>query len=265
MAMRKQLVAGASAIVIMFTMAGAVMRMTPSDLPRLNERLEALRPSNPLAYFELAEEVADGATTIEDRTLARTLFGLSGALDRNRFGRSACLALADFEEDPAQKRRLLALADLLDDGTSLQRRDQRLQRQAIDPAAAFAVAQALHEYRQGSGTRALRALEQAGAMELLHAYDDALRGGARRFLEDCALYRSGDPPALSADDVSRMLHLEAALLAGADRNWTDELLLTNGSTLIEVDPDQIADALRVDVNRPVFREGRWREVTDARR
>ncbi|MCA9297208.1 MAG: hypothetical protein KC983_11840 [Phycisphaerales bacterium] len=250
---------------ILIMLAGAVIGMTGADVPRLNERLAALRPSNPLAYFELGEEVADGATSIEERTLARTLFGLAGALDRDRFGRSACLALADIEEDAAQKRRLLALADLLDDGTSLRRRDGRTQRKSIDPAAAFAVAQALHEYRQGSGTRALRALEQAGAMELLNAYDDALRGGARRFLEDCELYRSGDPPALSADDVSRMLHLEAALLAGADRTWTDELLLTDGATLIEVDPDQIAESLHVDVNRPVYRDGRWREMTERRR
>ena len=47
-----------------------------------------------MGYFELAEEVADEATTTEDRALARHLFGLAATLRSESLARSACLALA---------------------------------------------------------------------------------------------------------------------------------------------------------------------------
>jgi len=246
-------------------MAVSVVMMLASraDLPRLESRLEALRPEAPLEYFLLGEEVADVARSADDRQLARQLYGLAGALDRERLGRSACLARADIEEDPLAKRRLLALADLLDDRVTFRRRQHETQ-QLDDPAAAYAVAQALHHYRLGEGSRALRALEQAGARTLLERHDAALRGGVRRFIEDCELYRSGKRPPLGENDVSRLVHLEAALLAGRPRSWSDALLLSNGETLIEVEPDHTEQAFGVDVDRPYYRDGLWVSHEDAR-
>ncbi len=77
-------------------------------------RLEALNPADALAYFELAEEVADAAGDQLPHDLANRLYALAGVLDQPRLGRSACLALADLQDHPQAKRRLLALASLLD-------------------------------------------------------------------------------------------------------------------------------------------------------
>ncbi len=223
-------------------------------LPGRQERLEALRPSRPIDYFELAEEIADEAGSPADLDLARHLFGLAGVLDPDRLGRSACLALADLEADDIGRRRMLALASMLDPrGAALPPSPDP----GDDPAAALAVAEALGHYRRGEGARAEAALRRAGAMELLESCGHVLRGGAKRFVEDCRLYRGSRRPQLGAEELATHLRLEAALLAGADRTWSGELLLSTGRPLIEVDPERIEEALGVDRSKPRYRNGLW--------
>jgi hypothetical protein len=226
------------------------------------QRLEALRPDRPLAYFELAEEIADAATTDRERELARQLLALAGALDEPRLGRAACLALADLAEDPRQRARLRALAWLLaeryEQAIALDEAMRDQEDAPLSPVALAAVTEALSLYRRGQGARALAALRTPGAADLLEANDRLLVGGANRFLEDCRLYRNGERrPTLSPADVTQMLRLEAALLAGPQRSWSGELLLRPGQTLVEVDPEGMAQTLGVDVTRAVYRDGRW--------
>ncbi|MHC4992611.1 MAG: hypothetical protein ACYTGC_16695, partial [Planctomycetota bacterium] len=223
-------------------------------------RLEALDPDRPLDYFELAEEVADAAATPADGLLAHRLFGLAGALDPPRLGRSAALALADLEEEPLAKRRLHALAWLLGGRSAAVGPVEESVRtwDAGSNATILAVIDAFSLYRRGYGNRATSVLRQPGAMELLEALDPVLPGGVNRFLEDCRVYRNGQlAPRLSEDEITRMLRIESALLSGSERAWSGELLLSRGTPLIEVDPDRLADALGVDVSRPVYRRGRW--------
>jgi hypothetical protein len=238
-------------------------------------RLEALRPSEPLHYFELAEEIADVASDAQQRELARHLFALSGALDADHLGRSACLALADLEENLAVKRKLLALASLMTEkglrteDWGLSQIDQRQlspsslspQSPALSPqsSAALAVCEALSRYRRGQGPRALSALRKPGATELLQQHERLLPGGLNRFIEDCKLYTGQQKPTLSAADITRMLRFESALLAGGERSWSGELLLTGGEPLIEVDPARLEESLGVDASKPFYRGGRWVE------
>jgi hypothetical protein len=223
-------------------------------------RLEALGPADPMAYFELAEEVADSAADEGERALARRLFGIAGALDPQRLGRSACLALADLEPVAHARRRLLALAALLDERGGGPAEDQPGGADALDPVAALAVSEAFGHYRRGNGARALRVLEKPGAMDLLEAWGGAVfRGGSAGFLEDCWLYRSSRRPVLKDQDRMGMLRFEAAVLAGANRSWSGDLLLNEGRPLIEVDPDHIEDVLGVNADRPCYRSGRWHE------
>ena len=58
-------------------------------------------------------------------------------------------------------------------------------------------------------------------------------------------------------DLVLMLRLEAALLAGPDRSWSGDMLLTQGRPLVEVDADRIEETLGVDASRPCYRNGRW--------
>lgn len=219
--------------------------------------LAALAPTNPLAYFELAEEIADDHVDEAQRDLARHLFALAGVLDPARLGRSASLALADMEDREHVKRQLLALAALLDERGGVAGWGQPDEATQISTSAAVAVGEALSYYRRGRGSRALAVLEKPGAMALLESVGDVLRGGAKRFVEDCKLYRGQRKPTLTEDDLRRMLQLEAAVLAGIDRAWSGELLLGRGRPLVEVDPDNLPQTLGVDASRPYYRRGRW--------
>lgn len=224
-------------------------------------RLEELRPAQPLAYFELAEEISDAGTLPSDRGLARHLYALAGALDPPHLGRSACLALADLEENEQAKRRLLALASLLGAGESSLATP--LQAPAANgagaPAAALAVAQAFSHYRAGNGAQALAALRTPGATELLKQHERLIPGGLNRFLEDCKVYKGQLRPTLSSGDITRMLRFELAILTGPERSWSSELLLSAGQPLVEVDPDRLEESLGVDASRPYYRNGRWVE------
>ena len=234
----------------------------PDPADRWQARLAALVPTNPFAYFELAEEMADGPADQTERDLARYLFGLAGALDPPGLGRSASLALADMEDREHVKRRLLALATLLDERGGVAGWGQPASATQISASAAVAVGEALSHYRRGRGPRALAVLKKPGATALLESAGGVLRGGAKRFIEDCKLYRGQRRPMIADDELHRMLQLEAAVLAGADRAWSGELMLRRGIPLVEVDPDNLQQTLGADASRPYYRRGRWVALDD---
>ncbi len=234
-----------------------VSAITVDDIDQWEQRLESLKPSNPLAYFELAEEIADAADDDYHRNLAKHLFALAGVLDQKSLGRSACLALADMESRIHRKKRLLALSDLLDERGGSVSWIQTTQVKQINPRAAMAVSEALSHYRKGNGNLAITALGKTGATELLEAAGGVLRGGAQRFIEDCKLYRSGRSPKISNNDLILMLQLEVALLAGDARTWSADEMLTNGRPLLEVDPDNLQQTLSVNVSLAYYRNGQW--------
>lgn len=228
---------------------------------RWRVRLESLRPENPLAYFELAEELAEAAANDAELDLARRLCALAGALDPKMLGRSACLALAHMERDEQARQRLLALAALLDQNRFTSLPDDRSAAAVRQPSrnipALRAATEALSRYREGQGAMAITAARKPGAMQLLESGSSALPGGLARFLEDCKLYRGQLKPALTNEDINAMLRLEAAWLAGDDRSWASELFLTKGKPLIEVDPDRLEESLGIDASRNMYRNGTW--------
>jgi hypothetical protein len=237
----------------------AAPQAPPAAEARWDAKLQALHPTRPSAYFELAEDIADAAASDEERGLARRLFALAGALDPERLGRSACLALADMQSQPHLRRRLLALATLLGERRGeIAALDVLEQTAAPSADAALAVAEAFSHYRRGEGQRATAVLQRAAALDLLAQHDEHLPGGLNRFLEDCRLYRGGRMrPQLSHDELTRMIELEAALLAGERRTWSEDLLLGGARPLIEIDPDRLAETLEADLERPLYRGGRW--------
>jgi hypothetical protein len=258
-------------LVALPALAQGGQRSTPVSMQRWHPRLEALKPSEPLAYFELAEEIADASSDASHRDLSRHLFGLAGALDPRRLGRSACLALAATETTEDGRRHLLGMASLLGDppllsvgassGAGGRAEALAAVAAAAGSSAALSLAEAFGHYRRGAGARALEVLRRPGVTELLHACDRLLPGGAAKFVDDCRLLRSSNRPALSPSELDRMLRLEATLLA-SERTWSSDLLLTDGRTLIDIDPARLHEALGVDVNRPYFRAGRWTDRRD---
>ena len=229
--------------------------LRPAD--RWDTRLMALAPNNPMAYFELAEEIADDARDQTERNVARHLFALAGTLDPNGLGRSASLALADMEDREYVKRRLLALASLLDVRGGVTSWAQPTPGARLNSSAAVALGEALSYYRRGRGPRALAKLDEPGATELLESVGQVLRGGAKRFIEDCKLYRGRRRPTVTEQDLHQMLQMEAAVLAGVGRAWSGELLLGRARPLVEVDPDNLQQTFGVDAALSYYRDGQW--------
>ena len=182
---------------------------------------------------------------------------MAGVLDKASLGRSACLALADLETQPHVRRRLLAMASLLERRTGVINLAPTQTPDRFSPGTALAVAEAFSYYRRGMGSRALSSLRQPGAMALLESIDHLIRGGAQRFTEDCKLYNGQIRPAITEAQRAMMLKTEQALLSGEERTWSNELFLSGGRPLIELDADQLSETLGVDGERTVYRNGRW--------
>ncbi len=228
-----------------------------ADLGPWTTRLETLDPDHPMAYFELAEEIADASADDPQRELARHLFALSGVLDPRGLGRSVCLALADLEADEHAKRRLLALAALLDERAGGLIGGPAGETAYHDRASVLAVTDALSFYRTGNGAKAVAALRPASAKQILDTYDSIFRGGSERFVDECRLYRGSRRPVFAEQERVMLLRFEAALLAGDDRSWSGDLLLNDGRPLIEVDPDRLEASFGVDAGQPCYRDGSW--------
>ncbi|MSR40708.1 MAG: hypothetical protein EXS10_02260 [Phycisphaerales bacterium] len=227
--------------------------VVPATRPtaRWDARLTTLDPTRPFDYFLLGEEVVDAATTDAERQLARELFGLAGALDRDRLGRSAALARASIATTPLEARRMQAAAALLG-GVRYERPVG-----AVDAAKALALSRALSFYRLGKGPLALSTLRAADAESLLEDYDGMIPGGSEGFVRECRALRGGARPTLDNAALRRMLLLEAALLTPSPRAVSIDLAVTNGAPLLEIDVSDLGALFRVDPKMASWRDGRW--------
>lgn len=246
-------VAIAGAVVAMAPTADAVARQASAPPSRWEERLARLDPLRPLDYLELAEEVADAAQDDDERALARELFGLAGALDTERLGRSAMLALAALATDATARARATAAAELVG-GKGVVRESLR-----FEPAQIEALSRSFSHYRRGDGRRALVVLRQNGAEALLEAVGPRLPGGAQGYRDDCAAMRSSGVQVLDPEMLRRQLEIELALRRGELRSLSLDVALRGDGPLVEIDLADPKALWGVDPARPWWRDGRWRD------
>jgi len=119
------------------------------------DRLEALSPDDPEAYYRLGEEVADVAQGTDQVSLARHLYVVAFELERARGGRSGlgasvCLALASIERLDSRRAWLRALAGAMDERYAANEWFQSTRRE-VDPQTALTVARVLGHARAGDG------------------------------------------------------------------------------------------------------------------
>lgn len=267
-----------------------------SPVRDLERRLESLSPDEPLAYFELGEEVAAEMPTTEGRTLARTLFVLAYELSRASDGApaslpglqaGACLALATIASSDDQRRRLIALAEGHRVGawSAAALAAPTPVRETSD--AAFALATALGFARAEDFARAAPILDRSDVRALLERHG-AMLGGADAFVREvrsrpscreCKNSRivraepssrdtpppwrlcrtcAGNPSlGLTPQLFLSHLRVEAILLAGPQQAWSTQLLADGGAPLAELDPDSLAGAFDIDPDLTVYRDGTW--------
>ena len=218
---------------------------------RWERRLEALDPVRPIDYLELGEEVADVASSDAERALARELFGLAGALDPARLGRSAMLALASIAEGESERARCLAIAAIVGGGGAA------VDAFRADPAQIEALSRAFSYHRRGDGRRALAALRQSDADSLLERIGLGLPGGAAGFRAECEQMRASGRPIMDPDGSRRQVLVELALRLGDARRTSLDLALLGDAALVEIDPDDPASTWGVDPSKPWWRGG-WR-------
>ena len=249
--------------------------------PVTPERLEALTPTDPAGYLELGEEAHAGATSADERTLARRLYVLavSTALDAgdSATASGACLALAQLAESPQERRWLRSVAGAIDSRVRV-----ILEAPAeIAPEAGLEISAALTRFRAGEGRIARRAIEQSELHAVLAAYAPdawirALEEEARdwpcrecgndRFVSVagqpgvfavCPTCRGNPGPRLDRHDLLEFLRVESALMGVGAESWSAQLALGRDEPLRDADPREIASRYGVDPTLPCWRGGAW--------
>ncbi|MCB9839156.1 MAG: hypothetical protein H6813_07455 [Phycisphaeraceae bacterium] len=268
-------------IAFVLALLGVSIADAGTGVLRLRERLAALAPSDPVAYYELAEEVAyEQPEAVE---LARTLYVLSFEIARrgdpaSPLGPSVCLALADLSTSSLERRWLRSLARSLAGGGGallpIAPEDED-----TSPAVALAVAGALGDFRSGEYRGALDAIEKDDRVrEVFERQTRSFTGGASRIEDELQsepqcrrcrnrrIVRAGEPdsymlcpicggnpgPKLSDAELIDLLRIESTLLGGASSTWSAQLVLDEGRPLRDIDPDELAPWFGVDPEATVW-------------
>jgi hypothetical protein len=260
-------------------------------VPGLEGRLTALAPASPAAYFELGEEVAQEASTADERRLGRQLLALAVELNRAaptrdaQLERSACLALAARAETEADARWLRALAASLEGSPAAGPAAGPARVAPPREPAALDLCAVLSFARTGEGRRASAILNQPEVSRLLESCDrllgNGVPGGAsrvRKAIDDwpacpqCRNRRSvkdqtgvhlcpfchGTPgPQISQAELVAQLRTEATVLAGSQRSWAGQIIADAGAPLRELDVAEIAPSFGVSAATPLWRDGKW--------
>lgn len=180
-----------------YTTTNTTINLAAIPIDNLANRLAALSPDDPAAYFDLAELIAAERWALGAEQLARTLYvltlelrrtdanAIASATDRaGSLAASACFGLAELAHTEEERRWLLAVAGLLQPIGSPA--TGPLATRSIDAdSPAYHLATALGLTRAGLGRRAQQHLDRPGVSELLDRYERlldpaGLDGGARR-------------------------------------------------------------------------------------
>lgn len=264
----------------------------PVTVVNLKQRLSALTPADPLAYFILAEDLSAEADDKPSRDLARTLFVLTFDLYRTRnqpgdgeMARSAALGLASLTHNDGERRWLAAVGDQVAPATDKAAAASARLPSAVSEATSFNLATAIGLARSGDGRRAEQYLGREGVRELLTATQGTIAGGPTaggggvlKWVEDWPVcptcknrrvltrgtesflcpYCDGNPgPKLTDQQLLVQYRAESLLLKGAYRSWSAQLLADDGEALRDPNAGDVAVSFGVDTRATLWRDGAW--------
>jgi hypothetical protein len=275
-------------MVLACVLAGATVQPgTPAPRPgafgpMLTARLSDLRPDRPEDYLRLAEELValDAAAHLVVPLCVHALH--AGRESAPRTAASAALLLASVVPDAGLASRCRVLAAQFDPRRVGPTPDPTAQ---IDPAALDA-ARCLAAVLAGDAHRARDLLRQAEVRSVVDrigaladaAAPDSASDFLRRQLEGfpcrecrgdgtkktdatshelCLRCGGQTRPSLDPRLAEAMLVEQARLLAPVSLSWSAHRAADAGRPLRDPSPVAIADALGVDLSRPVWRDGRW--------
>ena len=227
------------------------------DLDR-QEQLKGLDPGAPQSYIELAELIADEASSDEQRRLAIRLFAIGATLDPEGWGRSGMLGILPLLEDEEQIRSVQSMLELQNGGGfgMLPRRRVVLGSQSKVQIAAFDVLSFIRSGNIKSGKMLLQGVN--GTRELLGEYEGEIPGGMQRLLDRLKSADEGQRYALSTSEYVAHLQVQSHLLGGGRETWSATLSAWNGRPLEDVSKADLGHVLELDLTKSVWR-GSWSE------
>lgn len=267
--------------------------------PALDQRLEALHPGDPEAYFLLGEELASEPQIAGNLELAQRLYVLAivqaskdEALRATAAG--AAIALLDITRSEADRRALRSIASTLDSrfGT----RDwSRSTEASVSDDVAYDAATTLGAIRAGMGTMARNELKRPEIRSLIDRYTTLITGTPSQNIlpelerqadawpcPECRNERivtkrhtgkiervlcytcGGNPgPTLTREQYIGQLRFEAQVLNSAPRSWGAQVAADLGAPLREADIGELPIRFGVDTSLLWYRDGLWVGEPDA--
>ncbi len=143
-----------------------------------SDRLATLTPSNPDAYREYAEELAEKSKDPDAQVTAIRLFLIAASLQPQRLGRSCLLGMVPLARHEAEQKRFRAMAYLLDPthDTALLAMPAvtRTPKSDLEPRQVEFLLRALRLLRQGKQRDALAQARRVKLKERLHELTDTI-------------------------------------------------------------------------------------------
>ena len=222
------------------------------------QRLSALDPSQPAAYREYAEELAEKRRDPEARDAARRLYVIVAARGDAALQKSAWLGLISLARTPDEERKFRAAAFLRDpqhDAALLTR-----------PAAAHAPAAAVDSPPPGELLAAVRLIRQGRGNEAKALLDlPHVRRAAAQLAEiiDLAeLAAAASAGALSDQQLAQLLRAELSLEGAGgpasqpniQAGWNESIKSGKLAPVPSLDLEHLTE---IDSAECVFRDGKW--------
>lgn len=255
-------------------------------------RLLALKPSDPVGYLELGEELLDTPDSPERVVLAREL--LIRALEygrtrpeHRRTAASAAIALASMSKQDGDRLWLRSIAAILEPSTAEFDRARRAKEQESVAAAARA-SLFLTQLRAGAGIEARDSLAAKGVRKILeeHARELSAHGtisvqdleneskkwpcadcsgtgiiaptkGQRVPARICPVCGGQPGLRLSAPDLAAQLRLQRRLAGSFAEPWGSLIVTEGDGPARDPEPSEVAIAFAVDARLAYWRDGQW--------
>ena len=250
------------AMVVASVLSLAMLAMAPVH-PSERWQLASLDPSDPEAYFLLAEEVADAAASDAERRLAIRLYALAATLDERQWHVAALRGIIGLVEDESTIRALRSMLELSQQDPPRLLPGSMIVLGQTDRAtiAAFDV---LSNARAGRLLDARRRVQNLpGVRERLLLYQDDVPGGMQRLIDGLQPKEGAtERRRLTDAELVAQLQVQLRLLGGREDAWSATLMAWRGRPMQRLESHELGSLLGLDLTRRVWRGDRWRPPSE---
>jgi hypothetical protein len=219
------------------------------------ERLSALRPEDPAAYRDYAEELAAKRKDPDARLASLRLYLIAAHLDPDTLGHSSLLGMIALARNPTEERRFRAMAFLLDPNHDRRVLTSTKRGAAVgDDAGRAGLLKAIQAMRRGQRRLALQWADREPVQKEFEKYQDLIG------LDQFQSLETEIPPQM----LRRLLTLEWILTRDGDEGESPLIdRRTSWSQTVErreldpVAPLHLETLTEFDPRESIYDQGRW--------